>query len=74
VKQVNCLLSYLNNKGFEYMETKPIFNGYTAKQLVRKGNKIVDLQPDKNRRGATIFYFEVTEKFINDLKELSHNK
>lgn len=56
------------------METKPIFNGYTAKQLVRKGNKIVDLQPDKNRKGATIFYFEVTEKFINDLKELSHNK
>ena len=56
------------------METKPIFNGYTAKQLVKRGNRIVDLQPDKKMRDATVFYFEVTEKFINDLKELSHNK
>lgn len=56
------------------MEVKPIFNGYIAKQLVKKGNRIVDLQPDKKRQDATVFYFEVTDKFTSDLMELSHNK
>lgn len=40
------------------METKPIFNGFIAKQLLIRGHKIVDLQPDRKRRGSTIFYFE----------------
>lgn len=42
-----------------------------AKLLLKRGNVIVDLQPDRNRVNATIFYFEETEKFKNDLSELS---
>lgn len=54
------------------MEGKAIFNSYVAKQLVNRGHKIIDLQPDKNRKYATVFYFEITEGFVKDLKELSH--
>lgn len=53
------------------MKSKPIFNSYMAKLLLKRGNVIVDLQPDKNRVNATIFYFEETEKFKDDLSELS---
>lgn len=53
------------------MKSKPIFNSYMAKLLLKRGNVIVDIQPDKNRVNAIIFYFEETEKFINDLSELS---
>lgn len=56
------------------MEAKPIFNSYMAKVLCNKGNKIVDIQTDKRKENAVIFYFEITDKFINDLKLLSHNK
>ena len=54
-------------------QTKPIFNTYIAKVLCNKGNKIVDIQPDKFKENAVIFYFEVNDKFNKDLKELSHN-
>ena len=50
---------------------KAIFNGFLAKQLLQKGNTIVDLQKNHKLKNATVFYFEETEKFINDLKELT---
>ena len=53
------------------MKTKPIFNGFLAKQLLHRGNPIVDLQKNHKVKNATVFYFEETEKFINDLKELT---
>lgn len=53
------------------MKSKPIFNSYIAKLLLKRGNRIVDIQPDKKRINATIFYFKETEKFLNDLSELS---
>lgn len=34
------------------------------------GNPVVDIKPDKNREGHTIFVFEITEKFKNDLSTL----
>ena len=55
------------------MNTKPIFNSYIAKQLVKSGNKIIDIQPDKNKDGSVFFIFETSEKFWNDLKKISHN-
>lgn len=55
------------------MDAKPIFNSYIAKQLVLKGNRIIDLQPDKKRINAVIFYFEKTNKLIDDLRGLSNN-
>lgn len=53
------------------IELKPIFNGFIAKQLLHRGNKIVDLQKNHKLKNATVFYFEETEKFIKDLKELT---
>ena len=50
---------------------KAIFNGFLAKQLLQKGNTIVDLQKNHKLKNATVFYFEETEKFIKDLKELT---
>ena len=50
---------------------KPIFNSFLAKQLLHRGNVIADLQKNHKLKNATVFYFEETEKFINDLKELT---
>ena len=55
------------------MKSKPIFNSFIAKQLIRMGNKVVDLQPDKKNENGVILFFEVTSKFNEDLKSLSHN-
>lgn len=55
----------------EINNAKPIFNAYLAKQLLLRGNQIVDLQKNYKLKNATVFYFEETEKFINDLKELT---
>ena len=53
------------------IKLKPIFNGFLAKQLLHCGNQIVDLQKNHKLKNATVFYFEKTEKFIKDLKELT---
>ena len=53
------------------MEVKPIFNGFLAKQLLQKGNPIIDLQKNHNLKNATVFIFEETEKFKKDLTELT---
>lgn len=53
------------------MKAKPIFNSFLAKQLLHKGNPIVDLQKNKKLPNASIFYFENTEKFKKDLTELT---
>ena len=55
------------------MNGKPIFNTYIAKQLIKMGNIVVDLQPDKANKDKVIIYFKVNKKFENDLKSLSHN-
>lgn len=52
---------------------KPIFNSYIAKQLLKLGNKIVDLGPDKNNNLSVIFYFEKTEKLLEDLEFITNN-
>lgn len=53
------------------IKLKPIFNSFLAKQLLQKGNPIVDLQKNHKLKNATVFYFEETNKFIQDLKELT---
>lgn len=54
-----------------YTDTKAIFNSFLAKQLLHRGNPIVDLQKNHKIKNATVFYFKETEKFIKDLKELT---
>lgn len=54
--------------------TKSIFTPYVARRLLRMGNTIVDIKPDKNNRNKTIFIFEKTEKFVNDLAVASKHE
>ncbi len=56
------------------MEAKPIFNSYMAKRLLLAGNNLVNLQPDKEKENATIFYFELTDKLLKDLTRFSKEK
>ena len=55
-------------------QSRPIFNSFFAKQLLHLGNPIVDLQKNKRKRNATIFYFEDTEKLRNDMTRLTEEK
>lgn len=54
-----------------FIKIKPIFNSFLAKQLLHCGNPIVDLQKNHKLKNATVFFFEETDKFIKDLKELT---
>ena len=53
-----------------YINTKLIFKSYLARQLLKLGNPIIDIKPDKTREGRTIFVFQTTEKFNKDLSTL----
>lgn len=46
---------------------KSIFTPGVARFLLKLGNPIVDIKPDKNNIDKTIFIFEENEKFLNDL-------
>jgi hypothetical protein len=50
---------------------KSIFKGYMARNLLRLGNPISDIKADKKNPDRTIFIFEETEKFIQDLTTLT---
>lgn len=52
------------------MEYKIIFKTYLARHLLLMGNPIVDIKPDKNNTTKTLFVFEETEKFKQDLATL----
>ena len=52
---------------------KEIFTPYVARRLLRMGNTIVDIKPDKNNRDKTIFIFEITNKFNADIAEASRH-
>lgn len=56
------------------METKLIFNASVARYLLKKGNAIVDIKPNKNDPCKTVFVFEKTEKFIKDFVGFSSHK
>lgn len=49
------------------MEYKSIFTPYVARKLLHMGNPISDIKPDKSNNDKTIFIFEITEKFKQDM-------
>jgi hypothetical protein len=53
------------------MKVKPIFNSFLAKQLLAHGNKIIDLQKNRNLKNATVFIFEDTQKLHDDIGMLT---
>mgnify|MGYP000858716072 CR=1 FL=1 len=46
---------------------KLIFKPKIARELLRMGNPIYDIKACKENSDRTIFIFEKTEKFVNDL-------
>ncbi len=54
-------------------EYKEIFTPYVARRLLRMGNPIYDIKPDKNNRDKTIFIFEITDKFNVDISIASQH-
>ena len=55
-------------------EGKSIFTPKTARALLKMGNVIIDIKPDKTNRDKTIFVFRNDEKLRNDLSTLSAKK
>lgn len=49
------------------MEIKLIFKPKIARQLLRLGNKIIDIKANKDNLDMTVFIFENTEKLKEDL-------
>ena len=50
------------------MNCKIIINPSISRQLLHKGNPIVDIKPKKDNLKETVFVFEDTEKLRNELK------
>ena len=56
------------------MDCKVIIKPSIARTLLHKGNPIVDIKPNKNKQYETVFVFEDTEKFRNDLSNVTTMK
>lgn len=54
----------------EKYDRQPIFKIYIAQQLLKMGNAIVDIQKDKRDCKRAVFFFDKTQKFYKDWKEL----
>lgn len=52
---------------------KEIFTPYVARRLLKMGNPIYDIKPQKENRDKTIFVFEITEKFKEDMSSASRH-
>lgn len=65
------LLSYfILEKGQTKLKYKSIFTPGVARHLLKLGNPIYDIKADKINKDKTIFIFEETEKFKNDMSSV----
>lgn len=53
------------------MEYKSIFTPRVARYLLKNGNQIYDIKPNKNNPEKTIFIFNITDKLKQDLTSVS---
>lgn len=53
------------------VKCKSIFVPGVARRLLKMGNPIYDIKPLKENPDASIFLFEQTEKFWNDLATIT---
>jgi len=51
----------------EEKKTKLIFKASIARKLAKKGHYIVDIKPNRENPVASVFCFDNTEKFREDL-------
>lgn len=56
------------------VDSKIVFRAFIARNLLKMGNKIIDIKADKNNKERTIFVFENTEKFRADLATILDKK
>ena len=52
------------------MEYKIVFNPSIARQMLHKGNPIIDIKKNRDNPRETVFIFEKTEKFRQDLTSI----
>lgn len=50
------------------MQTKCIFSAKLARQLLKSGERIVDIKPHKTEVGRSVFVFEMTDTLINGIE------
>jgi hypothetical protein len=55
------------------IEYKSIFEPRVARYLLKCGNSIFDIKPNKDNVDRTIFIFKVTEKFKKDLASVERH-
>ena len=53
------------------MDCKVIIKPSIARTLLHRGNPIVDIKPNKDKPLESVFVFENTEKFKNDLTAIT---
>ena len=56
------------------MTYKSIFTAGVARYLLKLGNQIYDIKPDKKNINKTIFIFEETEKFKHDMASVERHQ
>lgn len=52
-------------------DTKVIYNPSIARQLLHRGNKIIDIKPDKKDKFKSNFIFNCTDKLLEDLSSIT---
>lgn len=55
----------------EIKGAKAIFSARTARKLLKMGNTIIDIKPNKENREKTVFIFRFDDKFKEDLLTLA---
>ena len=58
----------------EGMCLKCIKSAKIAKQLIQKGYIVRDIKPNRDNENATVFLFEITPSFMQDVKILLDNE
>ena len=53
------------------MDYRVIIKPSIARQLLHRGNEIVDIKPNKNKDGETVFVFKESEKLRVDLATIT---
>ncbi|PBB05744.1 hypothetical protein [Salimicrobium humidisoli] len=53
------------------MNSKVILSLGIANELVKRGNRVIEIKPSTKAKGNAAFVFEVTAKFTADLAEVA---
>lgn len=54
----------------ETKDSRLVFKAQIARQLLKKGNTVIDIKADKANNARTVFVFRNDEKFQEDFNEI----